>query len=231
MRKYIYTIFVGLLLVYCDGGNDVLASPPKNSAPTVPILTVPANNNQCINNVVSFQWNASTDAQNDPITYQLQIATDNQFTQVVQTTQSALPIQTATLNKATAYYWRVRATDSKNASSSYSSTYSFYTEDFAQTNHMPFLPQLFTPVHNSLIAGTTTTLSWSASDVDTGNVLSYDVYLGTVNPPTAKVANGISTTSFNTGSLLSATIYYWKVVVKDNMGGETIGQTWNFKTN
>lgn len=37
--------------------------------------------------------------------------------------------------------------------------------------------------------------------------------------------------TFNVTSLLPSKNYYWKVVVKDNKGGETIGQIWEFKTN
>lgn len=230
MRKIIYPGVISLLLLSCGGGDDS-AKTVKNTAPTVPTLVAPTNNKLCINNTVSLEWNTSTDAENNPITYQLQIATDNQFTQIVKTSESSLPTQTATLSKGVAYYWRVKATDSKNASSNYSATYSFYTEGVAVSNHLPFMPQLTLPELNATISGTTASLSWTASDVDANDVLTYDVYLGTVNTPTAKVGTALTAASFNTGALLPATNYYWKVVVKDNKGGETIGQVWSFKTN
>lgn len=231
MKQYIYSGIASFLLLSCSGSDDATSNPAKNTAPTVPTLTMPTNNKLCIDNTVSLEWNASTDAENNPITYQLQIATDNQFTQIVKTSESAQPVQTATLSKGIAYYWRVKATDSNNASSNYSSTYSFYTEAVAVTNHLPFMPQLVLPEFNTSINGSTTTLSWTASDVDTNDALSYDVYLGTVNPPTTKVGTAITATFLNTTALQSSTNYYWKVVVKDNKGGETIGQIWNFKTN
>lgn len=231
MKQYIYSGIASFLLLSCSGSDDATSNPAKNTAPTVPTLAMPTDNKLCIDNTVSLEWNASTDAENNPITYQLQIATDNQFTQIVKTSESAKPGQTATLSKGIAYYWRVKATDSNNASSNYSSTYSFYTEAVAVTNHLPFMPQLVLPELNATISGTTAALSWTASDVDTNDAHTYDVYLGTVNPPTTKVGNNITTTSLNTNSLQPATNYYWKVVVKDNKGGETIGQIWNFKTN
>lgn len=229
MRKYIYSV-ISFLLLSCSGGDDT-SKTVKNTAPTTPTLTVPTNNKLCIDNTVSFEWNASTDAEGNPITYQLQIATDNQFTQIVKTAESSMASSTATLSKGIAYYWRVKATDSKNASSNYSSTYSFYTEAVAVTNHLPFMPQLVLPEFNATINGTTATLSWTASDVDTNDALTYDVYLGATNPPTAKVGTAITATSLSTSTLLPDTNYYWKVVVKDNKGGETIGQVWSFKTN
>jgi hypothetical protein len=57
------------------------------------------------------------------------------------------------------------------------------------------------------------------------------VYLGTTNPPTVKVGDNITTPVFAATSLQATTLYYWKVVVKDNKGGETRGQVWNFRTN
>jgi hypothetical protein len=65
--------------------------------------------------------------------------------------------------------------------------------------------------------------------VDTSDALTYDVYVGTSNPPTAKLGDNISANSL-TVSVNASTNYYWKVVVKDNKGGQTIGQIWNFVT-
>jgi hypothetical protein len=226
MKKIINSVVISLLVLSCTGEDSV-----QNTAPTVPTLVAPINNKLCIDNTVSFEWNASTDAQKDPIIYQLQIATDNQFTQIVKTDESSLPAQTVTLNKGVAYYWRVKATDTNNASSNYSSSYSFYTEAVAVTNHLPFMPQLTLPELNANINGTTVSLVWTATDVDTNDALTYDIYLGTVYPPTTKVGSAVTNTSLAINTLQPATIYYWKVVVKDNKGGETIGQVWSFRTN
>ncbi|OYX81614.1 MAG: hypothetical protein B7Y83_17050 [Flavobacteriales bacterium 32-34-25] len=87
------------------------------------------------------------------------------------------------------------------------------------------------PELNSFVNTTTVTLKWTASDVDTSDVLVYDVYFGTTAIPTIKVASNSTSTSWTSSTLQAATNYYWKVVVKDNKGGETIGQIWSFKTN
>ena len=231
MRKNIYFIVIACSLFSCGGGDSSSAEENSNTAPTVPTLVAPTNNKLCIDNAVSFEWNASTDAEKNPITYQIQIATDNQFTQIVKTAEGTPNYQNLTLNKGTAYYWRVKATDSKNASGNYSNTFSFYTEAEVVANHLPFLPQLVQPEFNSFINSTTAILKWTAADVDTNDALVYDVYLGTTNPPTAKVGTNLTTTSWTTTTLQATTNYYWKVIVKDNKGGETIGQVWNFKTN
>ena len=232
MRKNIYIIVIAsCLLISCGGGDSSPNEEAKNTAPTVPILVTPADNQLCVTNNLNFEWNASTDTEKNPITYQIQIATDNQFSQIVKTAVGTSNYQSLTLNKGTAYYWRVKATDSKNASSNYSATYSFYTEAEAVANHAPFLPQIVQPELNSFINSTTTTLKWTAADVDTSDALVYDVYLGTTNLPTIKIGTNLTSPSLVVNSLQVATNYYWKVVVKDNKGGETIGQVWSFKTN
>ena len=234
MRKIIYLASIALLFISCGGGGSDGPTPtpePTNTAPTVPTLVVPATSSLCINNIVAFEWSASTDTENNPIVYQLQIATDNQFGQIVSTSEISSRTHSVTLDKGKAYYWRVKATDSKNASSAYSGTFSFYTEGVAVANHLPFLPELIQPETNTTITGTTAVLKWFASDADAADVLTYDVYLGTTNPPTVKVTENRATSIFEAVSLQAATQYYWRIVVKDNKGGETRGQVWNFRTN
>ena len=227
---------MSLVLISCGGGggSDLTPTPPisepQNTSPTVPTLVAPVSNKLCISNTVSFEWSVSTDAEKNPIVYQLQIATDNQFAQIISTTEVSNPIQTVTLDKGKAYYWRVKATDSKNASSAYSSTFSFYTEGIAVSNHAPFIPQLVSPTNDATITGNTTTLKWSAFDVDVNDILSFDVYFGTEVNPITKIVDNKTSTSFD-ATLQPTKIYYWKVVVRDNKGGETNGQIWSFRTN
>lgn len=233
MKNSIYLSIICLVFAACGsgGGDDPVTPPPANTAPTVPVLTTPADNKLCLDNNVSFQWNASTDEQKDAIVYQIQIAKDNAFAQIVNTLDnSSLSTSALALEKNTAYYWRVKATDSKGLASAYSSTFKFYTAGTAVVNHLPFAPELIAPVINAVLSTSSATLTWNASDVDTADVLTYDVYFGTANPPTAKVSENTSSKSFEV-TLQSTTQYYWRIVVKDNKGGETIGQVWKFKTN
>lgn len=230
MKNLVCTLLsVSLLLSCSKGGGD--GEDLKNTAPTIPGLIFPSNNKLCIDNSVNFQWVASTDIEKNSVKYQLQVASDNQFTQIVSTKETTGVNQLITLEKGKAYYWRIKAIDSNNLSSDYSSIYSFYTEGLAQSNHLPFLPQLVQPAISSSVSSTTVDLKWSASDVDANDVLSYDVYLGTTNPPTQKVATAISQTVYKVNDIVANKNYYWKVVVKDNKGGETIGQIWSFKSN
>lgn len=229
MKNIFYSLIMVSVLFSCSKGGDNEES--QNTAPTIPVLVSPTNNKLCIDNSVSFQWNVSIDTEKNPIVYQIQVATDNQFTKMVKTTDVSSNNTIVGLDKGKAYYWRVKATDSNNLSSNFSQTYSLYTEGIAQSNHLPFLPQLVIPDYGSTISSTAVVLKWLASDSDTADKLSYDVYLSTVNPPTTKIAHGVTEKSLNVNLLEVAKTYYWRVVVKDDKGGETIGQVWDFKSN
>ncbi len=232
MRNLLYIAALSVSLWSCGGGGGETPTPtPENTAPTIPTLALPVNNSLCIDNVVNFQWNASTDTEGGIITYEIQIAKDNLFSQIVNTLTSTTNGKSITLEKGIAYYWRVKATDNKSAASNYSATFSLYTEGFGIVNHLPFSPVLVSPTLNEVVHGApkTTALTWTASDVDTTDSLTYDVYFGTANPPTAKVATSQTDKTYN-ATLAASTTYYWKVVVNDGKGGQTVGQVWSFTT-
>lgn len=229
----IYVLFISITMISCGGGGggdrDVPPAPVVNTPPSVPSLLSPTDKVLCISNTVNLSWNASSDSQNDAITYQVQVATDDKFAQVVATGSVTAPSYSLTLDKGKAYYWRVKATDSKSASSDYSSMFSFYTEGTATINHAPYMPQLVTPLQDASVNASSVNLEWNASDVDATDVLKYDVYVG-------KDKNNLTLSKENLTvktlqlSLEANSTYYWKVVVKDGKGGETIGQIWSFKT-
>ena len=75
MKKFIYLAAISFSLGSCGGGGGDDPTPPPvvNTAPTVPTLTAPANNSLCTDNVLNFQWNASTDAEGGVITYQIEV--------------------------------------------------------------------------------------------------------------------------------------------------------------
>lgn len=230
MKKLLYIFCSSILLISC-GSDDGGGTPPpaENKAPSVPVQSAPINNLLCIDNTVTFEWSASTDPEGDSVTYELQVATDNAFTQNLETRTAISTSSTVSLVKGVAYYWRVKAIDAKNASSDYSSTFNFYTEGEGERNHLPFLPELIGPSINEVVQNSTVELRWSASDVDVNDVLTFDVYLDEVNPPVNLVSQNQSANSFS-ANINSSTTYYWKVVVKDDKGGSALGQIWNFKT-
>ncbi len=230
MKKVLYTLVLSTTLWSCGGSGGGTPTPePVNNAPTVPTLVSPTNNLLCIDNYLEFEWNASTDADGDAVTYQIQVATDAQFANIAHTKSSNSTNKSISLEKGVAYYWRVKATDSKNESSNYSSTFQFITEGEGISNHLPFAPALVNPAIGAVENGATVNLQWTASDVDTSDVLTYDVYFGTTNPPTTIETSDLGVDNLDV-NLTASTTYYWKVVVKDGQGGQTNGQVWSFST-
>lgn len=232
MKKVYLCLLVCLgLVASCGGGGDEIDEnlPEENTAPTSPSQVYPTNNTLCIDNNVKFEWNVSTDSEGHRITYKIEIAEDDSFSNLTTSGSSTSVSKTMNLSKGKAYYWRMKAVDSKGAESAYTQVSQFLTEGDGTSNHLPFVPTLLLPSMNSEVTGTSTTLSWSASDVD-NDTLAFDVYLDTNADPTTKVSTDQSATTYAATSLTAGTTYYFKIVVKDGKGGVSIGQIWSFKT-
>jgi hypothetical protein len=232
MKTFLKVVLICLLLSACSGGNsgndDTTPPIEKNNTPAIPTLVYPTNNLLCINNTLEFDWSTSTDSDGDAVTYNIEVSNNNQFSTIAFSTNSSVTKHIFTLEKGFAYYWRVKATDSKNVSSSYSSTFNLYTEGLGVSNHLPFAPQLIKPELSATIESGITTLEWSGSDTD-GDVLTYDVYFDENNPPSTLFSENQSEPTYNV-DISTASNYYWKIVVNDGNGGETIGQVWGFNT-
>lgn len=231
MKNIILTILTGVLMVSCGGSSDDdSGNDDVNTAPSKPSLSEPTNKLLCIDNNLTFKWNASTDADGDTIKYNLEVASDNTFKDIKHSFSNLTTVsKTILLNKGTAYYWRVKAKDSKGNDSDYSSVFQLYTEGIGEINYLPFSPVAVSPAIEATVSDLNSVLSWTGSHVTANSTLTYTVYLDINNPPTTEVANSISETTY-TSTLNPATTYYWKVVVKDENDGITHGQVWNFKT-
>ena len=233
-KAYIYSVvlLLGLIMISCGGGGDdsvEMQQPDENTAPTIPNKVYPLSNTICTDNNVIFEWNGSTDAEGNTISYKIEVAENSSFSPLSHNVTSFTESKLTSLEKGKAYYWRIKATDNRFAESDYSAVSQFITEGNGVSNHIPFAPSLLLPGLNSEIDGTSTTLSWSASDVD-GDALTYDVYLDTTPNPSTKVSENQSATTCDATGLTAASTYYFKIVVKDGNGGTSIGQVWSFTT-
>lgn len=229
MKKiFLLALCINLFLTSCsnddDGGNP--PEPVANTAPTTPVLNYPTNNLVCIENTINFQWDPSTDAEGNVPIYEVQIATDIDFTQGLISVTTIANSKEIILGKGQLYYWRMRASDSKDASSDYSEVFNFYTEGTGIINHLPFAPELVSPDLDSEQTGNSILLKWSAKDAD-GDSLVYDLYFGNDGASMEKIASDVSESEYNAGLAITGN-YFWKVIAKDGKGGATVGQIWNF---
>ena len=203
------------------GGASVSALRSYTTAsrpPSQPSLTSPANSAVGVAPNTKLVWKASSDPDNDAIVYDVFLREgDNSFEDgdKVSTGQSGTEYTPTGQKFGKTYFWKVIARDGKGGKSS-SNSLRGYT-----TNYLPTTPTLIIPKADSTGIALNSVLVWNRStDINARQSLTYDIYLGTANPPTTKVSTGQSDTTYTpTGQALQTT-YYWHVVVKDGAGGE-----------
>ena len=103
---------------------------------------------------------------------------------------------------------------------------SLYSEkDFSLTISCPAAPAPSNPMpaNESMGVSTSVNLSWTSLNAD-----SYDVYFGTSSNPT--LVSSITNTVYPRSGLSTSTVYYWKIVAKNNCGISTPGPVWSFTT-
>lgn len=132
--------------------------------------------------------------------------------------QAGTSYDPGTLLQNTTYYWRI---DEKNA---YDTTtgivWSFTTLEVPAkaTTPVPTDASIDRPINQDI--------SWTAG----ARTVSHDVYFGTDPTPDAGEFQGNQVgTSFDTGTLLNNTVYYWRID-EVNGSGTTTGDVWSFTT-
>jgi len=189
----------------------------------VPVMQSPAN--QSTNTSLSplLQWQKVDGASS----YTVQISVETAFTKLIlykqAITATNYQMPQGLLTGSTRYYWRIRANNG-NIVSPWSTIWSF------STNNSPITPKDPYPADSSTDMNNTLTLSWTCSDVDPNDTISYDVYLIDFYPPTVKIGSNLISTQCLTANLKKGAIYYWRVVAKDNYGNQVSGPIWSFNT-
>jgi hypothetical protein len=175
--------------------------------PSVPTLSAPTGNALVGGPSPLFDWKDSTVSGGAVFDhYQIQIATDNAFNNVVHDhniTGGATNSKDndAVLNAATTYYWRVRSFAADGDYSAWSSTLSVRIK----LNK----PVLVTPSDLSVGLALKPTFTWTAVVGATGYTIqiskSLNFGLGTIS------SNPLGTTFTPGSNLLAGTKYYWRV--------------------
>ncbi len=221
--KKISIILALLLILACskDEGN------PNPSATS---LIFPDNNQECNQGIdvsgtnqstVTFRWTASNK------TDSYDVVLKNLNTQS-STSHSSLTNELAiNIEKGTPFSWYVISKNMKVLETAESETWKFYNAGDPVASYAPFPADLVSPAMGSTLTGITTqNLSWSGSDID-NDIVSYDVYFDTSNPPTALEGN---TSSSNMDVTVAAgNTYYWRVITKDSQGNNSLSEIFQFK--
>ncbi len=218
-------VFLSVLLIWACKKDD-----PK--PPDAAILEFPLQNSECTTGVdqgetssrVEFRWQAS----NHTETYELNATNLNTSSTQSVTTQT--PSAELTLEKGTPYSWQVLSRNSNTQETATSETWQFYNAG-TQTTYAPFPATIVSPASGSSVAadsGNEITLQWTGADVDE-DISSYEIYLDTANPPVNLVASPGATASQQSVSVVSGTVYYWKVLTKDAEGNSSDSGVYSFR--
>ncbi|MFA5292520.1 MAG: hypothetical protein WC496_05740 [Phycisphaerae bacterium] len=90
----------------------------------------------------------------------------------------------------------------------------------------PGAPTNVSPTNANPKVTTTTDLVWTAGS----GAESHKVYFGTTNPPAYAGTVAMPTVTFDTGTMVANTTYYWNVVATNGAGDSAASATWSFKT-
>ncbi len=184
--------------------------------PTQVTLTSPTSGATNQSATPALSWSPSANA----TSYDLYLATTNPPTVYAQNLTSTSFMVSTALTAGSTYVWNVVAKNSAGSAPA-SATWSFTT-----AAALPAQVTLTSPASGATNQSVTPTLSWSAST----NATSYDLYLGTTNPP-AIYAQNLAATSYTVSTALGAgTAYYWKVVAKNSAGSAPASAIWPFTT-
>ena len=190
------------------GGN-----PSGPVAPKPATLSKPANNSECLEvDAVKFEWNKSDDTTSYTIVVKNLL---NQASISQTTTSTNVEI---TLTKGFPYSWYVISTNTGTATAT-SATWKFYLSGTPQKNHAPFPAEIIAPKPGETVNLGTIQLSWSFTDIDSGDSHTFDIYLDKKDASTVNVSNYTATKK--TVSINDTGTYYWKVITKDNHGASS----------
>ncbi|MBN1280182.1 MAG: carboxypeptidase regulatory-like domain-containing protein [Candidatus Thermoplasmatota archaeon] len=96
-------------------------------------------------------------------------------------------------------------------------------------NTPPFTPSNPNPLNGQIPVPLNHDLSWTGGDPDQGDIVTYDIYFGTTNPPPQVVWKHPSTL-YDPGLMNEETVYYWQIIAWDTHNASTTGPIWSFTT-
>lgn len=201
--------------------------------PTKPLLSFPANNEICTTGTIisptktsiPFRWSASENTDNYTITIK---NLESGVLSTLSTDQTNISVQ---LDRNAPYSWFILSKNTKFAKEEKSDTWKFYNPGPAITSYSPFPADLLSPKYQEVIPAATAKINliWSCADPD-GDLVNYDVYLGTAKvPPLYRAA--VNTTSLTDLVLARSAVYYWKIVAIDAKGNKSNSDVYTFTLN
>ncbi|MEI6489590.1 MAG: CUB domain-containing protein [Bacteroidota bacterium] len=200
-------------------GNTCISSP---TAPNCATISTPANaaTGVCYSST-TLNWTAPATG-TAPTGYKLYFGTDAAATNLVNGTNigNVLTYNPGILLGNTTYYWKIVPTNAIGDASG-CSIWSFTTG-----SNVPACATTTTPANAATgICFSTVTLNWTAPS-GCATATGYKLYFGT-DAAATNITNGTNignVLTYNPGTLLASTTYYWKIVAT-NANGDAVGCT------
>ena len=126
------------------------------------------------------------------------------------------------------YCIKAVATDNKSWPSETALIY-ITVDNSGNDNSPPNKPSDPDPANHSINVDINTNLSWTGGDLDSGDIVTYDVYFGSMLP-IQKMASNITIPTYDPETLIYDLTYFWNVVAWDNHGASTVGPGWYLTT-
>lgn len=207
-----------------DNGTILKTTTGGLSAPTAPVLTAPTNGSANIPVTPTLTWNAVSSA----TSYKVQISTISNFAVIVDSAilgTNSYPVPSGKLQPATAYFWRVNASN-PIGTSAFSTTFNFST-----VVNLPPTPTLVSPPNGQSGVSLTPTLVWAPiSGVTTFHIQVSPTIDFSVITDSATVAGNVNQRVVPAGRLNLATNYNWRVRATNGSGTGPYTASWSFFT-
>ncbi len=212
--RIFFVLLLGVVLL-----SGCKKDPPK--PPEKVLLTAPAKNSECTpiqsttttSSVVRFSWQVSQHTE----TYELRVTNSN--TGIVQTKSTGSTVETLSLEKGAPFSWVVISRNSQTQTTASSDSWLFYNPG-SETTHPPFPAEIISPKPGTTVfkdINNEVTLIWSGADID-NDIEDYEIYFSTENPPETLIDSPRANITEKKVSVVSNTVYYWRVVTKDAEG-------------
>lgn len=240
----VYDPLTGRLFVVTDGNGiqifsvDGSTNPIKtNRAPAAPALLSPVQESVVATLTPTLQWAAALDADNDVLTYNVQVMALNGAVVSTQNNVAATsqPVAAGKLVENNRYSWQAQAADAE-LTSPYSASASFWVNAVEEAPRAALLAAPATATRGDK----DTIFSWqAATDVDPFATVTYRLEIarnGDFAAPVISVQqSNLSSAALSTlpgyDDLQSGTTYNWRVVTIDNTGLTTASEVRSFFSN
>lgn len=196
-------------------------------------LVFPENNSECTTGIdvnettsqVQFSWQTS----NNTETYELVVTNLNNGNKQNFIGLTSLS-KTVPILKGTPYSWVVKSMNSAVLEVASSPVWNFYNSGY-ETAYTPFPAEIIFPKMGSTVLidiNNEVELEWTGVDLD-NDIVGYDVYFSTENPPENLILSPGASASATKVTVTTDTVYYWRIITKDNSGNSSDTGVFEFR--